>query len=127
MSTSAESFATVTARTQEAATTALRTWSDGLQTFAGSLSATDSALPDVKVMVKQYFDATQQVLDMQRRFTDALFSAADTARTVTQQTARATEHAVNATQAATNGLADLADNAGAQTRALARTAKNVTG
>jgi len=126
MSTPVESFATVTARTQEAATTALRAWSDGLQTFAGSLSGSESALPDVKVMAKQYFDATQQVLDMQRRFTEALFSAADTARTVSEQAVRATEHAANATQAATNGLADMAEGAGAQTRALARATKSAT-
>ena len=47
----------------EATASALRTWTDGLHTFAGN----ESALPDVKSMVKQYFDTVQQVLDSQRR------------------------------------------------------------
>jgi len=65
----------------EATASALRTWTDGLHTFAGN----ESALPDVKSMVKQYFDTVQQVLDSQRRLTEALFTVADTARTVSDQ------------------------------------------
>src|SRR4051812_29322374 len=85
MSTPIESFAAVTTRYQEAAATALRTWTDGLHTFTGG----DAGLPDAKAMAKQYFDAVQQVLDTQRRFTEALFTVADTARTVSDQAVQA--------------------------------------
>jgi methyl-accepting chemotaxis protein len=110
----------VTTRYQEAATTALRSWSDGLHT----LTESQAGLPDAKVMAKQYFDAIQQLLDTQRRFAEALFTVADTARTFSDQAVRATEHAVNATQAATEGLATITKTAGEQASATARATKS---
>jgi methyl-accepting chemotaxis protein len=104
----------------EATASALRTWTDGLHTFAGN----ESALPDVKSMVKQYFDTVQQVLDSQRRLTEALFTVADTARTVSDQAIRATEHALNATQAATEGFASIAKGAGEQAGSVANATKS---
>jgi uncharacterized protein (DUF608 family) len=123
MSAPIESFAAAGTRYQEAATTALRTWADGLHTFTGS----ETGLPDAKGMVKQYFDAVQQVLDTQRRFAEALFTVADTARTVSDQTVRATEHAVKATQAATEGFANTTKNAGEQATATVRAANGFAG
>jgi methyl-accepting chemotaxis protein len=120
MSTPIDSFASVTTRYQEAATTALRSWSDGLHTLTGS----QAGLPDAKVMAKQYFDAIQQVLDTQRRFAEALFTVADTARTFSDQAVRATEHAVNAAQAATEGLSTITKTAGEQATATARATKS---
>lgn len=120
MTTPIESFASTTTRYQEAAATAVRSWADGLHTLTGA----QAGLPDAKVMAKQYFDALQQVLDTQRRFTEALFTAADTARTFSDQAARATEHAAKATRAATEGFASIAKSAGEQASVTARATKS---
>jgi hypothetical protein len=120
MAAPTDSFASITTGYQEAAATALQSWTDGLHTFTGS----QAGLPDAKVMAKQYFDAIQQVLDTQRRFAEALFSVADTARTFSDQAVRATEHAINATQAATEGLASITKNAGEQATAAVRATKS---
>jgi hypothetical protein len=123
MSTPTESFAAVTTRYQEAASTVLRTWTDGLHAFSGS----EAGLPDAKAMAKQYFDVVQQALDTQRRFTEALFTAADSARTFSDQAIRATEHAVNATQAATESLTSITKSAGEQISATAQATNHLAG
>ena len=70
MSTPVESFATATARGQEATASVLRSWADGLHAVTGARSA----LPDLPSMIDSYFEAVQRVLDNQRQFTEAVVS-----------------------------------------------------
>ena len=77
MSTPAESFATVGLRAQEAATSALCSWVDGLQTFAGG----ESVLSDMPGTISRYFDAAQQVLDSQRQLAETMATAMQTMQT----------------------------------------------
>ena len=75
MSTPVESMITATTRTQEAATSALRSWADGWQTVAGA----QNALGEVPDLVAGYFDATRRILAGQRQLAATLVSAAQTA------------------------------------------------
>ena len=119
MSSPLESFATATKNTQEATSSALRTWSDGLQ----SVSAGQNLLADMPAMVGRYFDAVQQVLDSQRQFVEAMLGAAKSAQTFTDQALRASEESAAAMQTATKSAADIAKSTKAQTSAVARMAK----
>jgi ABC-type transporter Mla subunit MlaD len=119
MSTPAESFVTVGMRSQEAAMSAVRSWADGLQTFAGG----ESELSD---MISRYFDVVQQVLDSQRQFAETMATAMQTLQTLTNQAAHAAEDTVTAMHAAGNGAATVTKAAKEQTSAIARTAKAAT-
>ena len=68
MSTPVESLFTATMRSQEATTSALRTWADGLQAFTGA----QSTLSEAPALITRYFDAVQQVLDIQRQFAETM-------------------------------------------------------
>jgi hypothetical protein len=114
MSTPAESFATATVRGQEATTSVLRSWADGLQAFSGS----QSPLSDMPSMVSRYFDAVQQVLDSQRQFAETLVSAMQSAHTITNQAVRAAKDTVDAVDTAANGTARLTRAAAQQTSAV---------
>jgi hypothetical protein len=114
MSTPAESFATATVRGQEATTSVLRSWADGLQAFSGS----QSPLSDMPSMVSRYFDAVQQVLDSQRQFAETLVSAMQSAQTITNQAVRAAKDTVDAVDTAANGTARLTRAAAQQTSAV---------
>jgi hypothetical protein len=122
MSTPVESFVTATMRSQEATTSALRSWADGLQSFSGA----QSALPDVPTMVAQYFDAVQQVVDSQRQFAETMVNVLQTTQSFTKQAARAAEDTVNAVHSAANGVASVTKAAKEQTSAVARGVKAAT-
>ena len=123
MSTPAESFATVGMRTQEAATSALRSWVDGLQTFAGG----ESVLSEMPTMISRYFDAAQQVLDSQLQLAETMATAMQSMQTFTTQAAQAAENTINVMHTAANGAATVTKAAKEQTSAMARTAKAATG
>jgi ABC-type transporter Mla subunit MlaD len=122
MSSPVESFFTATVRGQEATTSALRTWTDGLQAFTGA----QSTLSEAPAMITRYFDAVQQVLDIQRQFAETMVEAAQSAQTVMKQVAGAAEDSADAAHAATNGLADVTRAAKGQTRAVTRATKVAT-
>jgi hypothetical protein len=121
MSNPIESFVTVGARTQEAATTALRGWADGVQAFAGAQSAL-SEMPD---LYARSIDAARSILAGQRQLADALVNAAQVAQSVTNQVTRAAEQSLDALHAATNGVAGIAHAAGEQAEAVARSARSM--
>jgi hypothetical protein len=121
MSTPAESFMTATTRTQEAATSALRSWADGWQTAA----TTQSALAEVPNLMAQYVDATRRVLAAQRQLAAAVVGAAQTMQSVTDQATRAAEEGLNALHAATSGLAGVANGAREQAAGAAALARSV--
>jgi methyl-accepting chemotaxis protein len=123
MGTPVESFVTATTRSQEATTSALRSWADGLQAFSGG---SQSALSDLPTMIGQYFDAVQQVLDGQRQFAETMVSVLQTTQTFTNQAARAAEDTVNAVHSAANGVASVTKAAKEQTSAVARATKAAT-
>src|SRR4051794_32012514 len=118
MSTATDQFTEFTARTQEAVTSAARTWANTVQPRTGGF--TDApALPDAQAVVDRYFDVVQQVLDTQRRVAQTLVAAGTQAtEAVTEQAARAaqsvTDPTVNATDVATTKVADAAKAAGQQ-------------
>ena len=118
MSTPLDSLVTVGTRSQEAATAAMRSWTEGAQALAGA----QSAMADVPDLYASYLDAVRKVLAGQRQLADALVSAAQTAQSVTNQFTRATETALDALQAAATGVASVAKTASEQSSALTRAA-----
>lgn len=119
MSSPAESFVTAATRTQEATSSGLRSWADGLQSFAGG----QSALPDLPGMVAMYFDAMHQVLDTQRQFAEAMLRAAQTTQDVMNQAARAAEQTADLAHTTANSAATVTRAAKEQTGAMARAGK----
>jgi hypothetical protein len=106
MTTATDQFTEFAGRTQDAVTTAVRTWADTVQSVTTGLTGGQPALPDAHVVVERYFDFAQQVLDNQRAFAATLIDAGTkAAETVTEQATKAAEsvtaHAVNATESVT--------------------------
>jgi methyl-accepting chemotaxis protein len=122
VSSPADSFVTATTRTQETASSVLRSWADGLQNFAGG----QSALPDLPAMVAMYFDTMHQMLDSQRQFAETLLRAAQTTQDFMNQAARAAEQTADAAHTAAKGAATMTRAAKEQTSAMARAAKAVS-
>lgn len=65
-----DQFVDIANRSQEAVTTAVRTWTDAVQ----SLSGNQPALPDARQLVDTYFDFAEKALSFQR---DAARQAVD--------------------------------------------------
>jgi len=121
MSTPVESVITATTRTQEATTSALRSWADGWQSVAGA----QNALGEVPDLVSSYLDATRRILAGQRQLAATLVSAAQTLQSVTDQTTRAAEEGLNALSAAASGMAGLGKAAGDQAATAASWARTI--
>jgi len=122
MSTPVESFVTATVRGQEATTSVLRSWADGLQAFGGG----QSPLSDVPSMVSRYFDAVQHVLDSQRQFAETLVNAMQSTQTAANQAVRAAEDTADAVDSAANGTARITRAAKQQTSAMSDITKAAT-
>jgi hypothetical protein len=127
MTAPTDQFADIAKRSQEAVTAAMRTWSDTVQSFAGSFAGTTPKLPDAQAVVEQYFDFAQQVLDNQRTFTLSVLSAGtQAAESVTEQAQRVAEnvkaHTLQATEAATQQAPQAAQAAQAVRNAKAAAA-----
>src|SRR5262245_16140974 len=92
MSTATDQLSELTSRTQEAVTSAVRTWAETVQSLTGTLTDRRVALPDAQALVTRYFDVAQQVLDTQRRFAETVVAAGTQAtEAVTEQAARAAQ------------------------------------
>jgi hypothetical protein len=130
MSTATDQLSEFTSRTQEAVTSAVRTWAETVQSLTGNLAEGRVAgLPDAQSFVARYFDVAQQVLDTQRRFAETVVAAGTQAtEAVTEQAARAAQsvatHTANATETATDKAAEAAKDAGREAAAGARAARN---
>jgi hypothetical protein len=103
MTAATDQFTDFASRTQDAVTTAVRTWADTVQSVTTGAAP---ALPDAHVLVERYFDFAQQVLDNQRAFAATLIDAGTkAAETVTAQATKAAEtvtaHTVNAAETVT--------------------------
>lgn len=119
-----DQFTDLAARAQEAVTSAVRTWADAVQTYAGTLTGGQPSLPDLDVAVDRYFDVAQQVLDGQRRLVHTVLTAgAETAESVSEQAARAAQsvaaHTANAAGAAAEKATDVTEAAAEQAKATA--------
>lgn len=120
MTAATDQFTEFAGRTQDAVSTAVRTWADTVSSVTTGLTGGQPALPDAHAVVERYFDFAQQVLDNQRAFATTLVDAGTkAAETVTEQASRAAEsvtaHTVNAAETVTA-------RAAAATRPAARNA-----
>ncbi|GAA3075388.1 hypothetical protein GCM10010464_44320 [Pseudonocardia yunnanensis] len=129
MSAPTDQFIEIANRTQEAVTTAVRTWADTVQTFTGSVTGSRPSLPNAQGAVDRYFDFAEQILESQRRIAKTVLTAsAQAAETVTEQAARTAEtvaqRTASATESAVNKAADVSKAAAAETTTTARAARN---
>lgn len=129
MSAPTDQFIEIANRTQEAVTTAVRTWADTVQTFTGSVTGSRPSLPNAQGAVDRYFDFAEQILESQRRIAKTVLTAsAQAAETVTEQAARTAEtvarRTAGATESAVNKAADASKVAAEQTTTTARAARN---
>ncbi|GAA1202362.1 hypothetical protein [Pseudonocardia alaniniphila] len=129
MSAPTDQFIEIANRTQEAVTTAVRTWADTVQTFTGSVTGSRPSLPNAQGAVDRYFDFAEQILESQRRIAKTVLTAgAQAAETMTEQAARTAEtvaqRTASATETAVNKAADVGKAAAEQTTATARAARN---
>ena len=128
MTAPTDQFVDLATRGQEAVTTAVRTWTDSVQSFASRLTAGQA--PDLQSVVEQYFDFAEKVLANQREFAQQWASAAARAsEAVTEQAQRATQsvaaHTANGAEAVVDNAAETARVAGEKAAATARAARNV--
>jgi hypothetical protein len=122
-----DQFAALTSHSQEAVTTALNTWADTVQSFAGR--AGQPPLPDLSSAVDQYFGFAEKVLAGQRQLAQQWASViAEAAAAVTEQARRGTEpvaaHTADVAEASVEHTADTGRVA-ANTAAPAATAPSI--
>jgi hypothetical protein len=108
MTTATDEFVQLTQRSQEAVTTAVRSWTGTLQSYAGSITPTNPlpATADTVAVVESWFDLATTVLAEQRALTTAAVTRAhDAVSALTEQagavTATVTEKIASVTPAAT--------------------------
>jgi len=131
MTAPTDQFVDIANRGQEAVTTAVRTWTDTVQSFASKLTAGQSPVTDLQGVVDQYFDFAEKVLANQREFANQWASATVKAsEAVTEQAQRATQsvaaHAQNGAEAVVNSATETAKVAGEKAASTARAARNAT-
>jgi hypothetical protein len=134
MTAPTDQFVDIANRSQEAVTTAVRTWADTMQSFASKLASGQSQLPDMHGVVEQYFDFAEKVLANQRELAQQWASATAKAfDAVTEQAQRATQsaaaHTANGTEAVVDTAAETAarvtaEKAAATTRAAGNAPTN---
>ena len=130
MTAPTDQFVDLANRSQEAVTTAVRTWTDSVQSFASTLAAGEGQLPDLQGAVDQYFDFVEKVLANQREFAQQWASAAAKAsEAVTEQAQRATQsvvaHTANGAESVIDSATETAKVAGEKAASTARAARNV--
>jgi hypothetical protein len=130
MTAPTDQFVDIANRSQEAVTTAVRTWAETVQSFATQLTSGQAQVPDLQGVVGQYFDFAEKVLANQREFAQQWASAtAKASEAVTEQAQRATQsvaaHTANGTEAVVDSATETAKVAGEKTAATARAARNI--
>ena len=90
MTAPTDQFADIAERSQEAVTTAVRIWTDAVQSFTGN----QPTLPDAQTVVDTYFDFAEKALAKQRELAQQAVTAGVTAtKTVSEQAAKVTAQA----------------------------------
>ena len=130
MTAPTDQFTDIANRSQEAVSTAVRTWTDTVQSFAGRLTSGQPQLPDLNSVVEQYFDFAEKVLANQREFAQQWATATVKAsEAVAEQAQRATQsvaaHTANGTETVVDNAAETARVAGDKAASTARAARNV--
>jgi hypothetical protein len=125
MTAPTDQFVDIAKKSQEAVTTAVRTWADTVQTFAGNLTAGQSQLPDPQGVVDQYFDFAEQVLANQRRIAHQFVSASvSAAENVRDQAAKVTDQVTSQTVNGVDAAAAKATDTAEQTAGAVNDAQN---
>jgi hypothetical protein len=70
-----DQFVHLAHRSQDAVTTAVRTWSEAVQNYGSSLASSQFPLPNPQAAVDATFDLITQVLTQQREFATAMLDA----------------------------------------------------
>ena len=130
MTAPTDQFVDIAKRSQEAVTTAVRSWADTVQSFAGNINAGQAQLPDPQSVVDTYFDFAEKFLANQRQLATEFVSASVKAgETVQEQVSKVTEQVTTQT---VNGATTAAEQATAATATVAakatttaRAARNV--
>jgi hypothetical protein len=130
MTAPTDQFADLANRSQEAVTTAVRTWADTVQSFASKVTSGQGQLSDLPSVVDTYFDFVEKVLANQREFAQQWASATVKAsEAVTEQAQRASQsvaaHTANGTEAVVNSATETAKAATEKVASTARAARNV--
>jgi len=127
MTAPTDQFVDIANRGQEAVTTAVRTWTDTVQSFASKLTSGQSPVTDLQGVVDQYFDFAEKILANQRELALQWASAtAKASHVVTEQAQRATQsvaaRTANGTEAVVDNAAETARVAAAKVAGTARVA-----
>ncbi len=118
-------FVDTTNRSEEAATTAVHSWADTMQSFASKLASGQSPMPDLRDVVDQYFDFAEKILANQRELAQQWTSAtAKASQAVTEQAQRATQSVAARTA---NGTEAVVDNAAETARVAAEKVAETAG
>jgi len=122
MTAPTEQFAEFAQRSQDAVTTAVRTWTQAVKAYSGAFAGRPAELPDVQAAVNAAFDLAEQLLHDQRELVKAVLTAgAQAAEAFTEQTLRATQSLTARTEEAAERVVDLATET---TRRAATAARN---
>jgi hypothetical protein len=113
MTAPTDEFVEIGQRTQKAVTTAVRTWTDTLQRYAGSITA-EHPLPttaDALAVVDSWYDLAQQLVSDQRAVATALVTRGhDAVSTFAEQAGAVTTALTEQARTATAGAAEAARN-----------------
>jgi len=129
MTAPTDQFVDIAKRSQEAVNTAVRSWADSVQNFAGHLGTGQGQLPNPQSVIDTYFDFAEKVLANQREFAQQWASAAAKASSaVTEQAQRATQsvtaHTANTAEAVADDAAETTRVAGEKAASTLRAASN---
>jgi hypothetical protein len=123
MTAPTDQFVDLAKRSQEAVNTAVRSWADSVQNFAGHLGTGQGQLPNPQSVIDTYFDFAEKVLANQRQLATQFVSASVKAgETVHEQVSKVTEQVTAQT---VNGADVAAEQVAEATARPARAARNV--
>jgi len=130
MTAPTDQFVDIANKSQEAVSTAVRTWTDTVQSFASKVTAGPGQLPDLPSVVDTYFDFVEKVLANQRELAQQWASATLKAtEAVSDQAQRATQsvtaHTANGAEAVVDNATETVKVAGEKAASTARAARNV--
>ena len=125
MTAPTDQFVDIAKRSQEAVSTAVRSWADSVQSFAGNLNAGQGQLPNPQSVIDTYFDFAEKVLASQRHLATQFVSVSVKAgETVQEQVGKVTEQVTAQTVNGADAAAEkVAEATAATTEATARTAR----
>jgi hypothetical protein len=130
MTAPTDQFVDIAKRSQDAVSTAVRSWADSVQSIAGNLTAGQAQLPDPQSVVDTYFDFAEKVLANQRQLASQFVSASVKAgETVQEQVGKVTEQVtaqtVNGTETAAAKATEATEATVTKAATTARAARNV--